>query len=113
MSRNLGGQKRHIHCDCGKAFVGHPTEVNKMFMRHQLKYCPNRGEKEVYVPSKFNSGDNGVNGIVCSKQGNYTHKPSVGSVIENGVCVGKLDGREVQEVINKRSVKNEIEDKKV
>jgi hypothetical protein len=107
MSKNLGGQRRHIHCDCGKAFVGHPQEVNKMFMRHQLKYCPNRDTKEVYVPSKFSSGDNGFDGVACSKRGNVIRKPSEGSAIENGICVGKLSAVSIKETLK------EAEDKKV
>jgi hypothetical protein len=110
MSKNLGGQRRHIHCDCGKAFVGHPQEVNKMFMRHQLKYCPNRGEREVFVPTKFVAGENGFGGVTQSKRGNLVYKASDGVMVTNGAIVEKASATRIKETI-KENLK-EIEDTK-
>ena len=111
MSKNLGGQKRHIHCDCGKAFVGHPTEVNKMFVRHQLRYCPNRDGKDVFIPGKFVANENGFDGVTSSRRGNMIHKPSDGAMVANGVLVEKASATRIKEAI-KDNLK-EAEDKKI
>jgi hypothetical protein len=61
---SLGGQRRTIEVTCGWRCVGHPTEVNKKFLRHQ-RYCNECRYDTSEIP-KFDTKSslkNGWNGI--------------------------------------------------
>ncbi len=61
---SLGGQRRTMESTCGWRCVGHPTEVNKKFLRHK-RYCNECRDDNGEIPNfdTKNALMNGWNGI--------------------------------------------------
>ena len=68
---NRGGQRRTIETGCGWKCVGHPTEVNKKYLRHR-RYCKdcidNNKVDELPEFNKEGGKINGWKGITIRSQ---------------------------------------------
>ena len=63
MSFHKGGQRRTVESSCGWRCVGHPTEVNKKYLRHS-RYCNEcKHSKEIPEYNKEAGILNGWKGI--------------------------------------------------
>ena len=70
---NKGGQRRTIEAGCGYKCVGHPTEVNKKWIRHKrtCSVCKEGNSlKELPTHNKEGGLTNGWNGFTGKKQSN-------------------------------------------
>jgi hypothetical protein len=86
---NRGGQRRTIEAGCGWCCVGHPTEVNKKYLRHK-RYCNDCKEITAILP-KFNK--NLINGW----KGNFSESQKPNQLISSVFVDGErkdiiLDG---------------------
>jgi hypothetical protein len=56
-----GGQRRTIEVNCGWRCVGHPTEVNKKYLRHK-RYCKDCGDNNSDALPEFCKEGGKING---------------------------------------------------
>jgi hypothetical protein len=61
MNYQKGGQRRTIETGCGWKCVGHPTEVNKKYLRHR-RYCNTCNENNTTELPEFNKEGGKING---------------------------------------------------
>jgi hypothetical protein len=79
MGVHLGGERRIITCGCGWTAKGHPNRLDTIFRLHKKK-CESAQQDDVPSKTAFKTGENALNNIRVSKNGNHYIAPHNDSV---------------------------------